>query len=298
MSTMPIERGKIREYALATGNARSEYLEDDRAPIPPTFLATVVFWEDLLAVYETPEATCAWNDLKLERDVRNLLSLEQEYIFHGPVPRAGDVLETSVRFIGLEVKQARSGPLTLARFMVAFRDRTHELRAECLYTSAYLSVPAGRGPESTVKRESAPIAARVETPLGPHAVGARFAPRRFGPVTMTDIVRYQGASGDMNPMHHDDELARSAGYPAAFSVGMLGAGYLGTYCTEAFGVDTVRRFRTRFRKVVYRGETLTATAEVLREFDSHGEARAEVRMSLTDGSGAVVVDGTAEFATR
>jgi acyl dehydratase len=41
---------------------------------------------------------------------------------------------------------------------------------------------------------------------------------------MTDVVRYQGASGDMNPMHHDDELARGAGYPEAFGVGMLGAG--------------------------------------------------------------------------
>ncbi|WP_419469377.1 MaoC/PaaZ C-terminal domain-containing protein [Candidatus Frankia alpina] len=53
--------------------------------------------------------------------------------------------------------------------------------------------------------------------------------RWFGPLTMTDIVRYQGASGDLNPMHHDDELARGAGYPQAFGVGMLGAGYLATW---------------------------------------------------------------------
>ena len=52
---------------------------------------------------------------------------------------------------------------------------------------------------------------------------------------MTDIVRYQGASGDMNPIHHDDEFARSAGYREAFSVGMLSAGYLATACTDRFG---------------------------------------------------------------
>lgn len=125
--------------------------------------------------------------------------------------------------------------------------------------------------------------------------GHKFAPRRFGPITMSDIVRYQGASGDLNPMHHDDELARTAGYPASFSVGMLGAGYLATYCTERFGTRTVRRFRTRFRKVVYRGEVLTAHATVRGVRREGGETRVELDLELVDSTGAVVVDGSAEF---
>jgi len=125
--------------------------------------------------------------------------------------------------------------------------------------------------------------------------GQAFAPREFGPLTMTDIVRYQGASGDLNPMHHDDEMARAAGYPASFSVGMLGAGYLAAYCTDLFGTRSVRRFRTRFRKVVYRGEVLTAHA-VVREIRGSGDdARVELGLELLDSSGAVVVDGSAEF---
>ena len=125
--------------------------------------------------------------------------------------------------------------------------------------------------------------------------GQAFAPREFGPITITDIVRYQGASGDLNPMHHDDEMARDAGYPASFSVGMLGAGYLATYCTELFGTRSVRRFRTRFRKVVYRGEVLTAQAVVRGTRGSGGDARVELGLALFDSSGAVVVDGSAEF---
>ncbi len=82
--------------------------------------------------------------------------------------------------------------------------------------------------------------------------------RWFGLLTMTDIVRYQGASGDLNPMHHDDELARGAGYPQAFGVGMLGAGYLATWATDQFGTHTVRRFRTRFQKLMWRGDRLRA----------------------------------------
>lgn len=128
------------------------------------------------------------------------------------------------------------------------------------------------------------------------ARGTRLPERTFGPVTMTDIVRYQGASGDMNPMHHDDELARSVGYPAAFSAGMLGAGWLAAYCTEHFGEESVRRFRTRFTQVVYRGDRLVASAEVVRLFRQGDERRLELAIQLRKDDGALVVDGSAEFA--
>jgi len=128
--------------------------------------------------------------------------------------------------------------------------------------------------------------------------GARLPERGFGPVTMTDIVRYQGASGDMNPIHHDDEFARSAGFPAAISVGMLGAGWLAAYCTEHLGEDTVRRFRTRFSSVVYRGDRLTASAEVVRRFERDTESRVELSIRLRKDDGSVVIDGSAEFAVR
>jgi acyl dehydratase len=126
--------------------------------------------------------------------------------------------------------------------------------------------------------------------------GARLPERTFGPITMTDIVRYQGASGDMNPIHHDDDFARSAGYPAAISVGMLGAGWLAAYCTEHLGEETVRRFRTRFTGVVYRGDKLTASAEVVRLFECDREPRAELSIRLRKDDGSVAIDGSAEFA--
>ena len=48
--------------------------------------------------------------------------------------------------------------------------------------------------------------------------GSEPKAREYGPITRTDIVRYQGASGDFNPIHHDEEFAKSAGYP----IGVLG----------------------------------------------------------------------------
>jgi acyl dehydratase len=126
--------------------------------------------------------------------------------------------------------------------------------------------------------------------------GTELPERHFGPITMTDIVAYQGASGDLNPMHHDDELARSAGYPAAFSVGMLGAGYLATYCTDLFGTESVRRFRTRFRGLVWRGDTLIATGRVTGVATDDTHTTVSVDLLATTQAGVVAVEASAVFA--
>jgi hypothetical protein len=43
----------VREYATAA--ARPAYLDDPRAPVPPTFLATVVFWMPIGETLRSPE---------------------------------------------------------------------------------------------------------------------------------------------------------------------------------------------------------------------------------------------------
>lgn len=135
MTVMPIERGKIREYARATGADRPEYVDEPCPPVPPTFLATVVFWEDLGDVFTRPGFADALAGLGASFDVRNLLSLEQEYIFHGPLPRAGDELTTHVVLGDVVEAATRRGPMARVGFTVEFRDLDGSLRAECRYTS-------------------------------------------------------------------------------------------------------------------------------------------------------------------
>jgi hypothetical protein len=140
---MPVERGKIREYASATGATSRDYLEDELAPIPPTFLSTVVFWDQLGSAFSQPEAVTALASLGIEGSVEQLLSAEQEYVFHGPLPRAGDQLTTSPRFDGVDVKVGkRGGQMVFLRYAIEFRSGDGELRAECIYTSVYTSKAA------------------------------------------------------------------------------------------------------------------------------------------------------------
>lgn len=81
-------------------------------------------------------------------------------------------------------------------------------------------------------------------------------------VAPKDFVRYAGASGDFNPIHYDGEYARALGNPDVFGQGMLTAGYAGHLVSDWFGLDALRRFRTRFTSRVWPGDALTVRGEV------------------------------------
>jgi acyl dehydratase len=122
------------------------------------------------------------------------------------------------------------------------------------------------------------------------------APLVAGPLTLTDFVRYQGASGDMNPLHHDETLARAAGYDAPLAVGMLNAGLLATFATDWLGAEAIRRFRIRFRDRVWPGDTVTCAGVVAREYVRDGEALVDIELACTSQRGAVAVQAWATFA--
>jgi hypothetical protein len=76
---------------------------------------------------------------------------------------------------------------------------------------------------------------------------------------------------------------------------MLGAGYLATVCIDAFGPDSVRRFTTRFRQLIWRGDVLTATGRVVEVVDVDGEPSVLVELALVNQDGVVVTEGSARF---
>lgn len=131
-----------------------------------------------------------------------------------------------------------------------------------------------------------------------YSVGDVLAERTFGPLSRTDFVRYQGASGDFNPIHHDEQFAQSAGFPTVFSVGMLQAGYLATYVTDLFGPDNVRRFRVQFREQVWPGDDLTCRGKVVdvRTDEQSGEKLADLELEVRTQKGATAILGAATFA--
>ena len=120
--------------------------------------------------------------------------------------------------------------------------------------------------------------------------------RELGPLTRTDFVRYQGASGDFNPIHHDEEFAKAAGFPTPFSVGMFQAGALGTYTTDWLGAENVRRFVVQFREQVWPGDHLECSATVARKYEEGGERKVDLALLVTrKESGGAAIKGEATF---
>jgi acyl dehydratase len=112
------------------------------------------------------------------------------------------------------------------------------------------------------------------------------------PFSRTDFVRYQGASGDMNPIHHDDGFAKAAGFPSVFAVGMLGAGILGTYVAELFGPQNVRRFKVQFREQAWPDDVLTYSGTITERRDDE----LDLELSATRQTGGVHLKGSATVA--
>jgi len=126
--------------------------------------------------------------------------------------------------------------------------------------------------------------------------GDQAPPREFGPLTRQMFVRYSGASGDLNPMHYDDELARSAGYPSVFAQGMFSAALLAGFATDWLGAPAVRRFGVRFREQVWPGDVLTCAGTVVEVSEEGDVDRVSVELTATRQTGGVAITSTAEFA--
>jgi acyl dehydratase len=124
-------------------------------------------------------------------------------------------------------------------------------------------------------------------------VGDKGPAFSFGPVTRTDLVRYAGASGDMNPIHHDEDFAREAGLPSVMAHGMLSAGLLASFVTRWFGAGSVRRYKVRFRDRVWPGDVLEAAGEVTKLDEAGGRPCAELELRLVRQGGDAVVTGSA-----
>jgi acyl dehydratase len=116
------------------------------------------------------------------------------------------------------------------------------------------------------------------------------AQRTTEPVTRTQIVRFAGASGDFNPMHHDEPFARAAGQPGVFAMGQLQAAMLASMVAEWLGADNVVGYGVRYRDKVWPGDRLILMGEVVEE--TEGVRRCELR-AVREADQTVVLMGWA-----
>ena len=115
-------------------------------------------------------------------------------------------------------------------------------------------------------------------------------------LTRTDLVMYAGASGDFNPMHHDEVAAKDAGLPSVFGHGMFSMGLLGRALTDYVGIGNLRTYKVRFTKQTWPGETLISKITVTGTREEDGENLVDLEVELANEDGQVKVAGSAVAA--
>ncbi|MFC8178767.1 MaoC family dehydratase [Rhodococcus sp. NPDC057297] len=94
------------------------------------------------------------------------------------------------------------------------------------------------------------------------AEGQTLPTSSFGPVTQTDIVRFAGAGGDFNPLHHDADYAQRAGLPGVIAMGQMQAGILAAWLSDAVHIENVLAYSVRFASPLAIGEILELSGTV------------------------------------
>ena len=120
--------------------------------------------------------------------------------------------------------------------------------------------------------------------------------QEFPALTRTMFVKYAGASGDFNPMHHDDTIASQVGNPSVFGHGMLTMGLAARVVKDWFGPESIRRFQVRFAKQVWPGDVLTCTATVSATREENGEQLVDLDLTVANQNGDKAITGAATAA--
>lgn len=117
-------------------------------------------------------------------------------------------------------------------------------------------------------------------------------------VTERDVNLFAEITGDVNPVHLDEEYAQQTVFKTRVAHGMLTASFISAVLgTTLPGANTIYVSQElRFKAAVKIGETVTAIVEVLEKADRM--RLITLKTTVVNQSGAIVVEGTAKVIKR
>ncbi|HEX7049077.1 MAG TPA: MaoC family dehydratase, partial [Longimicrobiales bacterium] len=126
---------------------------------------------------------------------------------------------------------------------------------------------------------------------GPPRIGARA--ERTRRITPEDIVRFTEISGDRNPLHYDEAVARASPFGGIIVQGGITTAILNAVVAEDLpGPGTVfLHVDWNFRAPVRPGDTITGAVEVLEVRED--KPITTLKTTVTRDDGVIALDGTA-----
>lgn len=123
-----------------------------------------------------------------------------------------------------------------------------------------------------------------------------------GPITRTHLVRYAGASGDFNPLHHDETFAKMIGLDSVIAHGTLIMGIAGEAITAWVENKYLRKLSVRFLSMTEPVDwndventtnraTITVSGKVVKKYEENGEKKIHCSITAKNALGSRKLDG-------
>jgi len=265
-----VTREALQNYARAYNDGNPRYF-DASAPggiVAPPMFGVAVTWMSVVGAVGDPE---------LGADLLRLLHAEQDMEFLAPL-RPGDEITTVARVAAIE---ARPGGEAMALEL----DSRNRAGAPVLRTLFGIFIRAARRDRSAVGRAERPVSPSGEPILSVEQT-----------VDRDQTFRYAEASGDRNPIHVDENVAKMAGLPGIVVHGLCTMAFASKVMIDGLcGGDPVRlkRLRVQFSRPVFPGQSITT--KVWANGESAGRRVSAFETYNPEGL-AVIRGGIAEIA--
>lgn len=268
--TTEVGREAIEKYARAYNDDNPAFFDLKRPGgiVAPPLFGVVVTWPSLVQAVGDPE---------LRVDVLRLLHGEQEMEFFNPI-RPGDRITSKAKIASIQTKPTGE---TLTIELEA-SDHNGEPKVRVVF-SAFIRAGGSRK-------------------TGDNEQDAAKAERGAALVTVSQQIdadqtfRYAAASGDHNPIHVDETVARMAGLRGIIVHGLCTMAFTSKVIIDKLcGGDPTRlkRLRARFVRPVFPGQTITT--KVWQEGERDGRRLYAYETYNPEGR-AVIRGGIAEVA--
>src|SRR5713101_6111470 len=260
----------MMRYARAYNEDNPRFFDSTRPGgiIAPPMFGVVMGWLPIIVVMSD-------NDLGV--DLLHLLHGEQDMYFHRTVA-PGDIVTSTAKILTIGGKATGES--------LVLEVRCTNQRGELVQHMLFTALIRGRG-----KRDKRNDEQSEEPPSGEPFL------RVTQSIDADQTYRYAQASGDQNPIHIDEHMAKMAGLPGIIVHGL---------CTMAFTSKVMidhlcdhdprrlKRLRARFSRPVFPGQTITTA--IWPRPDRDGLKVYAYKTDNPDGK-AVIKDGIVEVAT-
>jgi 3-hydroxybutyryl-CoA dehydratase len=110
-------------------------------------------------------------------------------------------------------------------------------------------------------------------------------------MTETDVILWVGLTGDMNPIHIDQEYSKTTRFGRVLVPGVLVLGLISNVMTQVTFGHVYANQSIKFLKPVYIGDTVTATATIIEKIDSKNMVKVETKCVNQEGALVMIGEG-------